>query len=91
MICSVHATMKGDDSAADVQVYTALGTGLAMITLSTIFLPVSGAHINPAISLAAAIIRKVSPARAAGRKQEEQDSIIHDSERSRVRGEMRKF
>ena len=26
MICSVHATMKGDDSVADLQIYTALAT-----------------------------------------------------------------
>ena len=37
-----------------------------MITLSSIFLPVSGAHINPAMSVAAAIIRRVTPVRAAG-------------------------
>ena len=31
--------------------------GLAMAALTTVFLPVSGAHINPALSVAAALIR----------------------------------
>ena len=65
MICSVHATMKGDDSAADVQVYTALGTGLAMITLYHAFSPVSGGHFNPAVTLAAMVTKKISVLRAA--------------------------
>ena len=57
--------MKGDDSAADVQVYTALGTGLAMITLYHAFSPVSGGHFNPAVTLAAMITKKISVLRAA--------------------------
>ena len=39
--------------------------GLAIISLTTIFLPVSGAHTNPAISIAAALIHRISPLRAA--------------------------
>ena len=39
--------------------------GLAIISLTTIFLPVSGAHTNPAVSLAAALIHRISPLRAA--------------------------
>ena len=39
--------------------------GLAIISLTTIFLPVSGAHTNPAISLAAALIHRISPLRSA--------------------------
>ena len=49
-----------------VKVYCGLTSGLAMITLSTIFIPVSGAHISPAVSVALALIRRVSPVRAAG-------------------------
>ena len=49
-----------------MKVYCGLSSGLAMLTLTTIFLPVSGAHISPAVSLAAALIRRVSPARALG-------------------------
>ena len=39
------------------QVYCGLVAGLAMAALTTVFLPVSGAHINPALSVAAALIR----------------------------------
>ena len=37
-----------------------------MITLSTIFLPVSGAHISPTVSVALAVIRRISPVKAVG-------------------------
>ena len=37
-----------------------------MVTLSTIFLPVSGAHISPTVSVALAVIRRISPVRAVG-------------------------
>ena len=46
--------------------YSGLSCGLAMSCLTTIFLPVSGAHVNPATSLAAAITRRVSVVRAVG-------------------------
>ena len=58
-----------------LKVYCGLSSGLAMLTLTTIFLPVSGAHISPAVSLATALIRRVSPARALG----EQNISISDS------------
>ena len=47
------------------QAYCGIVSGLAIISLTTIFLPVSGAHINPAISLAAALIHRISPLRSA--------------------------
>jgi len=66
MICSVHQSMDTQqDSLADVQIYTAIATGLAMITLAHAFLPVSGAHLNPAVTIACMIIKKVSILRAA--------------------------
>ena len=40
-----------------LQVYSGLSCGLAMSCLTTIFLPVSGAHINPAVSVSAATIQ----------------------------------
>jgi len=51
---------------ASTQVYCGLVAGLAIISLTTIFLPVSGAHINPAISLATCLIQRISPIRAVG-------------------------
>ena len=51
---------------ASAQVYCGLVAGLAIISLTTIFFPVSGAHINPAISLATSLIRRVTPIRAIG-------------------------
>ena len=39
------------------QAYCGLVAGLAIATLTTIFLPVSGAHINPAVSVSAATIQ----------------------------------
>ena len=44
-------------SSCGVQVYSGLSCGLAMSCLTTIFLPVSGAHINPAVSVSAATIQ----------------------------------
>merc|ERR1711892_1389328 len=51
---------------ASAQVYCGVVAGLAINSLTTIFLPVSGAHINPAISLATCLIRRISPIRAIG-------------------------
>jgi len=52
--------------AASAQVYSGVVAGLVIISLTTVFHPVSGAHINPAISLAMLLIRRVSPIRAIG-------------------------
>ena len=65
MICSVHSATTDSDTMAAVQVYTALGTGLAMITLYHAFSPVSGGHFNPAITLAMMITKRISMLRAA--------------------------
>ena len=53
-------------AAASAQVYSGVVAGLVIISLTTVFHPVSGAHINPAISLAMLLIRRVSPIRAIG-------------------------
>ena len=47
----------GCGSQVTSQAYCGLVAGLAVATLTTIFLPVSGAHINPAVSVSAATIQ----------------------------------
>ena len=63
LVCLMKVS-SADSQAGTSQAYCGLVAGLATATLSTIFLPVSGAHINPAISLSAAVIHRVSPLRA---------------------------
>ena len=58
MICSAHSATSDQDSAAAVQVFTAVGTGLAMATLHHAFAPVSGGHLNPALTIAVASLGK---------------------------------
>ena len=65
MICSAHSATSDQDSAAAVQVFTAVGTGLAMATLHHAFAPVSGGHLNPAVTAAAVVTKRVSLLRAA--------------------------
>merc|ERR1719384_1311363 len=65
MVCSIHSSMRDPDTFATLQVYTAIGTGLAMITLYHAFSPVSGGHFNPAITLAMMITKRISMLRAA--------------------------
>merc|ERR1719384_1792332 len=65
MVCSIHSSMRDPDTFATLQVYTAIGTGLAMITLYHAFSPVSGGHFNPAVSLACMITKRISMLRAA--------------------------
>jgi aquaporin Z len=48
------------------QVYNSLAAGLTFTSITTIFLPVSGAHTNPSITLAALSIGRVSHEEAAG-------------------------
>lgn len=48
------------------QVYISLVAGLTITSLTTIFLPVSGAHANPSITLAAVSIHRISAVRGAG-------------------------
>ena len=63
LVCLMSVS-SGDSHPGTSQAYCGLVAGLATATLATIFLPVSGAHINPALSLSAAIIHRVSPLRA---------------------------
>ena len=52
------AATSQEAGAGTVQAYCGLVAGLAVATLSTIFMPVSGAHLNPAVSLSAAVIHR---------------------------------
>ena len=62
-----HATISDENiSVSTGQVYCGLVTGLAIISLTTIFLPVSGAHLNPCITLASCLTSQITPARAVG-------------------------
>ena len=50
MICSAHSATSDQDSAAAVQVFTAVGTGLAIATLHK-----SSGHLNPTVTAAAVV------------------------------------
>lgn len=67
IICSIYSTMHNDPDLpySLVQVYSGVVTGLSMIAIITTCLPISGGHINPALSLAAALTGRISPSRAA--------------------------
>jgi len=48
-------------NAALALLANAMATGAGLFVLITIFAPISGAHFNPAVSLAAAVSRSLSP------------------------------
>ena len=56
LVCLMSVS-SADSHPGTSQAYCGLVAGLAMAALTTVFLPVSGAHINPALSVAAALIR----------------------------------
>ena len=61
---SMTVSTSPDMSPATAQVYCSLVAGLAITSITTIFLPVSGAHANPTITLASASIQRMSVVRA---------------------------
>lgn len=66
LLSSVHQALNHPkDSIAVVQMFSALTAGLAIITLTHAFFQVSGSHFNPAITIAAALMKKISILRAA--------------------------
>ena len=68
LISSISHTTSSNDSLepATAQVYCGIVAGLSIISLTTIFLPVSGAHLNPCITLASCLTKRITPARALG-------------------------
>ncbi|XP_017860350.1 PREDICTED: neurogenic protein big brain isoform X2 [Drosophila arizonae] len=65
IVCGAAAGAGVGASVSSVLLATALASGLAMATLTQCFLHISGAHINPAVTLACCVIRSISPIRAA--------------------------
>ncbi|XP_013112422.1 neurogenic protein big brain [Stomoxys calcitrans] len=65
IVCGAAAGAGVGASVSSVLLATALASGLAMGTLTQCFLHISGAHINPAVTLASCVIRSISPLRAA--------------------------
>ena len=70
LVTSVSAgeVAKGSPAAEEEKdanrVYSALAAGLAALVLTLAFARVSGAHMNPAVTLAMTLIRQVSPLRS---------------------------
>ncbi|KNC31445.1 Neurogenic protein big brain, partial [Lucilia cuprina] len=64
IVCGAAAGAGVGASVSSVLLATALASGLAMGTLTQCFLHISGAHINPAVTLASCVIRNISPMRA---------------------------
>lgn len=69
VVCGAAAGVESAGDAAGsnglMLVSAALASGFAMATMVQCFGHVSGAHVNPAVTLAMAVVRNVSPLRAA--------------------------
>ena len=65
LLVSLMAATSVDSGPGSTQAYCGVVAGLAIATLATIFMPVSGAHINPAVSLSVAVIQRITPLRGA--------------------------
>lgn len=61
----IMAERLSPGSQAVALLANAVATGAALYVLITVFGPVSGAHFNPAVTLAAALRRELSPGRGA--------------------------
>ena len=62
---AIMAQTLASDSAI-LLLANAIATGCALLTLITIFAPLSGAHFNPAVTLIMALRRSIPPQTAAG-------------------------
>ncbi|XP_059616990.1 neurogenic protein big brain [Phlebotomus argentipes] len=64
IVCGAAAGAGVGASVSSVLLATALASGFAVATLTQCFSHISGAHINPAVTLALSVVRMVSPLRA---------------------------
>ncbi|CAG4977362.1 unnamed protein product [Parnassius apollo] len=65
ILCGAAGGAGVGASASAVLLATALASGCAMATITLCFANISGAHVNPAVSVALCIRRRVSPLRTA--------------------------
>ncbi|KAJ6648195.1 Neurogenic protein big brain [Pseudolycoriella hygida] len=65
IVCGAAAGAGVGASVSSVLLATALASGFAITTLTQCFSHISGAHINPSITMGMAVIRAISPLRAA--------------------------
>lgn len=65
IVCGAAGGAGVGASASAVLLSTALASGCAIATLTMCFANISGAHVNPAVSAALCVRRRVSPLRAA--------------------------
>ncbi|CAH0727592.1 unnamed protein product, partial [Brenthis ino] len=65
IVCGAAGGAGVGASASAVLLSTALASGCAIATLTLCFAHISGAHVNPAVSVALCVRRRVSPLRTA--------------------------
>ncbi|CAH2050843.1 unnamed protein product, partial [Iphiclides podalirius] len=65
IVCGAAGGAGVGASTSAVLLATALASGCAIATITMCFANISGAHVNPAVSAALCVRRRVSPLRAA--------------------------